>query len=102
MYFGQLDYIKECLNTGMIHWEGIARNVEYLGLPADIKVFLGRWYNALLHYRGTRYPSEERASSTSDSDDDLDSDNDYDSDDDIHEDFSSCTSVVDMDDEDEM
>ncbi|KAF9227736.1 hypothetical protein BS17DRAFT_774230 [Gyrodon lividus] len=44
MYFGNTDHIESCLDQGVIQWEGLARNVEYLGLPTEIKVFLGRWY----------------------------------------------------------
>ncbi|KAF7348561.1 hypothetical protein MVEN_01373700 [Mycena venus] len=49
MYFGSTSYIEDSLNDGSVEWEGIARNVEYLGLPAEIKVFLGRWYGNWLH-----------------------------------------------------
>jgi hypothetical protein len=49
MYFGDFTYIQECLHQGSIQWEGIARNVEYLGLSADIKIFLGNWYYAWLN-----------------------------------------------------
>jgi len=49
MYFGDFKYIQECLHQGLIQWEGIARNVEYLGLSADIKIFLGNWYHAWLN-----------------------------------------------------
>lgn len=49
MYFGDFKYIQECLHQGLIQWEGIARNVEYLGLSAEIKIFLGSWYNAWLN-----------------------------------------------------
>jgi len=48
MYFGDFAYIQECLHQGLIQWDGIARNVEYLGLNADIKIFLGNWYNTWL------------------------------------------------------
>ncbi|KAF8559731.1 hypothetical protein OG21DRAFT_1502959 [Imleria badia] len=44
MYFGSTDHIEAALDQGLIQWEGLARNVEYLCLPTDIKVFLGRWY----------------------------------------------------------
>jgi len=49
MYFGDLTYIQDCLHQGTIQWEGIARNVEYLGLNSDIKIFLGNWYHAWLN-----------------------------------------------------
>lgn len=102
MYFGQIKYIAESLNTGIIQWEGIARNVEYLGLPTEIKVFLGQWYGAWLHHNRARYPSQERDVDMSDSDDSDSDDYDDSDDDDMHEDVSSCTSVLDMDDEAEM
>lgn len=78
MYFGSTSYIEDALNNGSVEWEGIARNVEYLGLPADIKVFLGRWYGNWLHAeRGGRYGSDEE----DDDDDDADSETVYYSDD---------------------
>jgi len=49
MYFGDFTYIQDCLHQGSIQWEGIARNVEYLGLSPDIKIFLGNWYYAWLN-----------------------------------------------------
>ncbi|KAG2146880.1 uncharacterized protein EDB93DRAFT_1147881 [Suillus bovinus] len=81
MYFGQTTLMEDCLNRGVIHWEGIARNVEYLGLPTDIKVFLGRWYrNWLLpaHSRG----GYATYSLTDDDDSDIELELDDDDDDD--------------------
>jgi len=49
MYFGDFTYIQDCLHQGLIEWEGIARNVEYLGLNSDIKIFLVNWYHAWLN-----------------------------------------------------
>ncbi|KAJ8461966.1 hypothetical protein ONZ45_g18102 [Pleurotus djamor] len=88
MYFGSTGYISEALADGAIHWEGIARNVEYLGLSTDIKVFLGRWYGNWLHTGRARYDPE--------SDPADDSDTAYDSDD-FGDD---CSTASDMDDED--
>lgn len=45
IYFGKADLIETCLKEGVVDWEGVMRNVEYLGLTTDIKVFLGRWYD---------------------------------------------------------
>lgn len=75
MYFGDLRYIQSALEDGIIQWEGIARNVEYLGLTNGIKVFLGNWYALWLH------PDRQEcndSSSQSDSDSDLDSMSDSD------------------------
>jgi hypothetical protein len=49
MYFGCTDYIEDALYQGIIQWDGIARNVEYLDLRHDIKIFLGAWYGNWLH-----------------------------------------------------
>jgi len=49
MYFGDFTYIQKFLHEGTIQWEGIARNVEYLGLNSEIKIFLGNWYHAWLN-----------------------------------------------------
>ncbi|KAJ7161473.1 hypothetical protein C8R43DRAFT_880702 [Mycena crocata] len=69
MYFGSTSYIEDSLNDGSVEWEGIARNVEYLGLPADIKVFLGRWYGNWLHTeRGGQSGSEDEEEVDADSD----------------------------------
>jgi hypothetical protein len=57
IYFGRTDFIEDCLNRGVIQWEGIARNVEYLGFPTDIKIFLGRWYGDWLRSRQTQFSS---------------------------------------------
>lgn len=84
MYFGRTEYIEEALNEGSIEWEGIARNVEYLGLPAEMKVFLGLWYGDWLHH--------ERAHSISDDDSDTvysDEHNDHDNEDDSDSSISS-------------
>ncbi|PPQ93218.1 hypothetical protein CVT25_015216 [Psilocybe cyanescens] len=74
MYFGDFKYIQECLLKGSIQWEGIARNVEYLGLTADIKIFLGNWYHAWLNpERETEFCSDGDSDTVySDSDDDDD------------------------------
>lgn len=69
MYFGSTTYIEEALNKRIVQWEGLARNVEYLGLSTEIKIFLGRWYGTWLH------PERARASDQID-DEDIDSDSD--------------------------
>jgi hypothetical protein len=75
MYFGSTSYIEDSLNDGSVEWEGLARNVEYLGLPANIKVFLGRWYGNWLHSeRGGRYGSDDDTETVYYSDDEDQSD----------------------------
>lgn len=70
MYFGDTCYIEDALHQGIIHWEGIARNVEYLGLSTEIKIFLGKWYGRWLHPEGARESFDDDSSDTAYSDDD--------------------------------
>ncbi|KAH9996835.1 hypothetical protein BJV77DRAFT_941837, partial [Russula vinacea] len=48
MYFGDMAALDDALQRRVIRWEGLARNVEYLGMPEDLKRFLGRWYRSWL------------------------------------------------------
>ncbi|KAI0306431.1 hypothetical protein B0F90DRAFT_1623730 [Multifurca ochricompacta] len=50
MYFGDTSALEDALQRHVIRWDGLARNVEYLGMPEDIKRFLGRWYRRWLQY----------------------------------------------------
>ncbi|KAH9050626.1 hypothetical protein EDB84DRAFT_1448044 [Lactarius hengduanensis] len=50
MYFGDTSALEDALQRRVIHWDGLARNVEYLGMPEEIKRFLGRWYRRWLQY----------------------------------------------------
>jgi hypothetical protein len=76
IYFGRTNYIEECLAQGVIQWEGVARNVEYLGLPTDIKVFLGRWYGNWLHPGRSRADSYDDSPFSDDEDTDVEDDDD--------------------------
>jgi hypothetical protein len=44
MYFGDTTALDNALQRRVIRWDGLARNVEYLGMPEELKRFLGRWY----------------------------------------------------------
>ena len=48
MYFGDDGALEDALQRQAIRWDGLARNVEYLGMPEDLKRFLGRWYRRWL------------------------------------------------------
>jgi hypothetical protein len=50
MYFGDTSVLEEALQRQVIRWDGLARNVEYLGMPEEIKRYLGRWYRRWLQY----------------------------------------------------
>lgn len=71
MYFNQTNIISEALHNRNIQWEGIARNVEYLRLNADIKIFLSKWYHSWLEIDTMRGEDSDCDSDTyySDSDD---------------------------------
>lgn len=66
IYFGATSYIEAALDTGELAWDGLARNVEYLGMGAEIRACLGRWYASASARRRPRAPAD--ASSDSDTD----------------------------------
>ncbi|KAG6917916.1 hypothetical protein DXG01_000353 [Tephrocybe rancida] len=66
MYFGDTTYMDECLRQKLVHWEGIARNAEYLGVSSELRVFLKSWYY------GDLFAAEDSDTAYSDSDSDDD------------------------------
>lgn len=92
MYFGQTTLMEDYLNRGVVHWEGIARNVEYLGLPTEIKVFLGRWYSNWLLPASSRPGCASCSPGDEDSDIELDLDEEDETDEDDEDDDYSTTS----------
>jgi len=66
MYFGATDGIEEALRRRAIRWEGLARNVEYLGMGEEIKRFLGRWYAKWIQTARARPPLPDDADSEMD------------------------------------
>ncbi|KAG5647309.1 hypothetical protein DXG03_000847 [Asterophora parasitica] len=67
MYFGNTRLIRQYLNDNIIQWEGVALNVEYLGLSSGIREFLKRWWCST---------PAERAAMESDTESDSESDSD--------------------------
>jgi hypothetical protein len=57
MYFGDTSALEDALQRRVIRWDGLARNVEYLGMPEEIKRFLGRWYRRWLQHAA--HPRQE-------------------------------------------
>lgn len=103
MYFGSTTYIEEALDESAVTWEGLARNVEFLGMGMDIKVCLGRWYgrwrrgrNGPAHTFGPEYEYDEDDYSDSD---DSDDDTCFDSDEDDTAPSTATTASVYCDDE---
>ncbi|KAI0345263.1 hypothetical protein BDW22DRAFT_1405990 [Trametopsis cervina] len=93
MYFGSTSYIEDALDDGTVSWEGIARNVEFLGMGLEIKVCLGRWYG---RWRRGRGAGDSSSYAPSDYDDYSDSDDDsyIDSDDDEDDRMASVSSAT--------
>lgn len=77
MYFGSTTYIEDALETESVTWEGLARNVEYLGMDTEIKLCLGRYYNRWQRGRNVfGHHFEEFEDLSDDSDEDSCSDSD--------------------------
>jgi hypothetical protein len=88
-YFKDLRYIRDYLARGLLSWEGVARNVEYLGLPPELRSSLAGLY----HYHvsrewdvteptlsdGSDDECDHTASSEESSDDNMDMDEDEES-----------------------
>ncbi|KAI9507368.1 hypothetical protein F5148DRAFT_120614 [Russula earlei] len=60
MYFGDTGTLEDALQRHAIRWDGLARNVEYLGMPEELKRFLGRWYRRWLQSAQTQQPGDTR------------------------------------------
>ena len=60
MYFGNMSALEDALQRRVIHWDGLARNVEYLGMPEEIKRFLGRWYRRWLQYAAQHQQQQQQ------------------------------------------
>ncbi|GBE81731.1 hypothetical protein SCP_0401020 [Sparassis crispa] len=80
IYFGCTSFIEDALDRGVLSWEGLARNVEYLGMGPEIKVFLGQWYGRWRHGHTACAQGDDYNSSDSDSDSDSSAEGDDDMD----------------------
>ncbi|KLO19173.1 hypothetical protein SCHPADRAFT_818575 [Schizopora paradoxa] len=106
MYFGTTAALEEALNKRLFRWDDVVRNVEYLGMRTQVKVFLGRWYSnwmAPAHVRASARPPVvcESGEMPDEEDYEMDGDSDFDDDDDDSDDDSSVTSDSDVEYEDE-
>ncbi|KAH9857234.1 hypothetical protein C2E23DRAFT_881696 [Lenzites betulinus] len=75
IYFGSTSFIEDALENGELSWEGLARNVEFLQMGSDIKLFLGRYWrraHTCYDYSGSGSESERDYDSDYDSDSDED------------------------------
>ncbi|KAG8856571.1 hypothetical protein FRB96_006331 [Tulasnella sp. 330] len=67
MYHGSMDPIERSLKDGSVTWEGLVRNVEYLGLREEVKRYLGKWWKSWREREGV-----EGGTNKVDDDDDED------------------------------
>ncbi|KAH9950286.1 hypothetical protein B0H21DRAFT_687129 [Amylocystis lapponica] len=74
VYFGSTAFIEDALDRGELSWEGLARNVEYLGMSSEIKACLGRWYREWKRARTAGVSSADSDSDSEASDSDADTD----------------------------
>lgn len=73
MYFGSPAFLEEALLMGTIKWEGVVRNVEYLGLFEGDRG-IRRWLAAWKHHQQHGYAMQtQTVFEESDEDTDLDS-----------------------------
>ena len=52
MYFGSTYHIDQALDRGTLSWDGVARNVEYLGMSTDVELFLALYWRYLRAFYG--------------------------------------------------
>lgn len=75
MYFGSFAHIEDSLQKGTLTWQGVVRNVEYLGMRVEIKAALGRYHRIWMKPTSTTPPkalTDERGGSGSESEDSED------------------------------
>ena len=53
IYFGTLFFIDQALDSGEIGWEGLARNVNYLEMGADVELVLSLYWRRVQRDSGT-------------------------------------------------
>ncbi|KAI0672877.1 hypothetical protein C8Q78DRAFT_1122357 [Trametes maxima] len=77
IYFGSTSFMEEALDNGELSWEGLARNVEFLQMGPEIKLFLGRYWrraHTFHDYSGSEDDDDDEYEHEYDSDYDSDSD----------------------------
>jgi len=100
MYFGTTAALEDALNKKLFRWDDVVRNVEYLGMRTQVKVFLGRWYAnwmAPAHVRAEARPPVVHEDEDMSNEEDYGMDADFDDEDDDEDDSSSTSSDADSD-----
>ncbi|ODN92129.1 hypothetical protein L198_05801 [Cryptococcus wingfieldii CBS 7118] len=44
LYWHDAEHFNYCLTKGIVTWQGVIRNIEYLGLDPEIKHLAGKWW----------------------------------------------------------
>ncbi|WVQ79763.1 hypothetical protein IAT38_001863 [Cryptococcus sp. DSM 104549] len=44
LYWHDANHFNHCLSKGLVTWQGVIRNIEYLGLDHEIKYLAGKWW----------------------------------------------------------
>nr|XP_019011802.1 uncharacterized protein I206_03908 [Kwoniella pini CBS 10737]OCF50583.1 hypothetical protein I206_03908 [Kwoniella pini CBS 10737] len=44
LYWHDIDHFNHCLSKGLVTWQGVIRNIEYLSLDNEIKLLAGKWW----------------------------------------------------------
>lgn len=44
LYWHDVGHFNHCLSRGLVTWQGVIRNIEYLGLDNEIKLLAGKWW----------------------------------------------------------
>ncbi|WVF67694.1 hypothetical protein IAT40_002453 [Kwoniella sp. CBS 6097] len=44
LYWHDVDHFNHCLSKGLVTWQGVIRNIEYLALDNEIKLLAGKWW----------------------------------------------------------
>ncbi|OCF35819.1 hypothetical protein I316_02312 [Kwoniella heveanensis BCC8398] len=44
LYWHDADHFNHCLSKGLVTWQGVIRNIEYLSLDNEIKLLAGKWW----------------------------------------------------------
>ncbi|EMD38195.1 hypothetical protein CERSUDRAFT_82440 [Gelatoporia subvermispora B] len=96
IYFGATSYIEDALDAGELTWDGLARNIEYLGMGSEIRACLGQWYARRRRLLRSRAVTDSDSASESDTDTDVSS---WESDDEDMETASTAVTLVETDSE---
>jgi hypothetical protein len=44
LYWGDIAALESALSRGLVEWQGVVKNVHYLGMDDNVKRVLGKWW----------------------------------------------------------